>query len=373
MTEPLVLGVSDFVAVLNQTLEAVYQDVVIVGELANFRLSKNKWVYFDLKDDTASVKFFGSVYNLPGPLEDGLMLQVRGAPRLHPLFGFSVNIMSIQPVGEGSLKRAATLLEAKLRAEGLFDPTRKRPIAYPPKSIGLITSGESAAYADFIKIINARWGGIDICLADVQVQGESAPGQIVAAIQYFNQAASIPEVIVITRGGGSAEDLAAFNTEQVARAVAASRIPAMVAIGHEVDISLAELAADQRASTPSNAAELLVPNKRDERERNVKTAQTIKILLGRTITSSQLYLSQQADAMNKLVVQYLERQKQMLSANSNLLKALSPQSIMQRGYAVLRYQGKVIRGTKQIKTGDIFDAETANTYINAQALKVVIK
>ena len=125
--ESIILGVSDFVALLNQTLEFAYPNVVIVGELANFRISKSKWVYFDLKDEFSSVKFFGSVYHLPGPLEDGLMLQVRGAPRLHTQYGFSVNIQSIQTVGEGSLKRAAALLEAKLRTEGLFEPARKRP------------------------------------------------------------------------------------------------------------------------------------------------------------------------------------------------------------------------------------------------------
>src|SRR5690606_31853852 len=123
--------------------------VTVVGELASFRVSKNRWVYFDLKDENASVKFFGTVYQLPGPLEDGLMVQVTGTPRLHPLYGFSITAQSLQPVGEGSLRRAAALLEAKLRSEGLFDDSRKRSLPYPPSRIGLITSGESAAYHDF--------------------------------------------------------------------------------------------------------------------------------------------------------------------------------------------------------------------------------
>src|SRR5690554_6110271 len=149
MASDIVFSVSDFVGVLNQTLEHAYPNVVIVGELANFKVSKNRWVYFDLKDEYASVRFFGTVYNLPGPLEDGMMLQVRGNPRLHPLYGFSVSVQTIQPVGEGSLKKAAALLQAKLTAEGLFEESRKRPLPYPPARIGLITSGESAAYADF--------------------------------------------------------------------------------------------------------------------------------------------------------------------------------------------------------------------------------
>src|SRR5881227_1133905 len=139
------LSVGEFVALLNQTLEYAYPSVVIVGELANLRISKNRWVYFDLKDDLASVKFFGTVYQLPGPLEDGMLLRVRGQPRLHQLYGFSVNVLSMQPTGEGTIKRAAQLLQAKLTTEGLFDESRKRPLPYPPAHIGLVTSKQSAA------------------------------------------------------------------------------------------------------------------------------------------------------------------------------------------------------------------------------------
>jgi exodeoxyribonuclease VII large subunit len=257
----LELSVSEFVALLNQTLEFAYPHVTIAGELANFRISKNRWLYFDLKDEGAVVRFFGTVYALPGPLENGMLLKVSGSPRLHPLYGFSVSVLSITPSGEGSIKKAATLLEAKLAAEGLFDPTRKRPLPYPPARIGLIASTESAAYSDFLKVLGERWGGVTIEVIDVQVQGEVAPEQIVQAITRFNQKSLAPDVLVITRGGGSAQDLQAFSSEQVTRAVAASRIPTLVAIGHERDIALAELAADQRASTPSNAAELLLPDR----------------------------------------------------------------------------------------------------------------
>src|SRR4051794_13980518 len=154
------ISVSEFVGLLNQTLEYAYPTVLIVGELANLRISKNRWVYFDLKDDYSSVKFFGTMHQLPGPLEDGLMMQVRGLPRLHPQYGFSVNVQFMSPVGEGSLKKAAALLEAKLTAEGLFEQSRKRALPFPPKTIGLITSGESAAYHDFIKILSELWGGV---------------------------------------------------------------------------------------------------------------------------------------------------------------------------------------------------------------------
>jgi len=361
-----ILGVSDFVAVFNQTLEFVYPSVIIVGELSSFRISKNKWLYFDLKDETASVKFFGSVYALPGPLEDGLMLQVRGAPRLHPQFGFNINVQSIQPVGEGSLKRAAALLEAKLRAEGLFNPARKRVLPYPPSKIGLVASGESAAYADFIKIMNARWGGVEINLADVQVQGESAPDQIVAGIQYFNQSAQPPEVLVITRGGGGAEDLASFNTEQVTRVVAASRIPTMVAIGHEVDISLAELAADQRASTPSNAAELLVPDKITEQKR----LKNVRIQMGQHLSGLvadwQANLITSAVELEHVISQYLQRYTDELSAKRNILAALNPEAILRRGYAIVRKGGVLVRTTNQIKKSELIDIKLHDGNFNAR-------
>src|SRR5581483_12363015 len=157
MPTEIIFTPADFIAALNQTLEFAYPSVVIEGELSNFRVSKNRWVYFDLKDELASVPLFGTVYSLPGPLEDGLTIRVVGMPRMHPRFGFSVNFQSILPVGEGSLKKAADLLLQKLSAEGLFEPERKRPLPQIPETIGLVTAAGSAAAADFEKILNERW------------------------------------------------------------------------------------------------------------------------------------------------------------------------------------------------------------------------
>jgi exodeoxyribonuclease VII large subunit len=347
----LVLSVSDFVAVFNQTLEYAYPVVTVVGELANFRVSKNRWVYFDLKDENASVKFFGTVYQLAGPLEDGLMVRVTGSPRLHSLYGFSITIQSIQPVGEGSLRRAAALLEAKLRTEGLFDESRKRPLPHPPKRIGLIASGESAAYHDFIKIAKERWGGLDIQLADVQVQGELAAGQIIAALDYFNTHEDPVDVIVMTRGGGSAEDLAAFSTEQLTRAVAASRIVTVVAIGHEVDISLAELAADQRASTPSNAAQLLLPDRRHIAAQVAKTRGQLGAALLQTVVTIQDRLQRTAQELTQAVDHMLKDNQQALRLRQQVLGALSPHVALQRGYAILRREGKPVTSVGQLQVG----------------------
>ena len=273
------LSVSQFVDSINQTFEFAYPIISVIGEVANFKISKGTWVYFDLKDDNSSIRCFTSVYKLNFPVEDGMIIKVVGQPKLHNSYGFSFNVQSIQPVGEGTIKKAIDLLEKKLLAEGLFDDKRKRPIPYPPKKIGLITSSESAAYADFIKIINSRWVGLEIVLYSVLVQGDKAPAEICAAIKYFNELAEAPEVLVITRGGGSSEDLWAFSTEEVTRAVAASRVPTLVAIGHEIDLSLAEKAADKRASTPSNAAEILVPDKKDSINNLAQNYDQIQYLL----------------------------------------------------------------------------------------------
>ena len=367
----LSVSVSEFVALLNQTLDYAYPSLIITGELANLRVSKNRWVYFDLKDDEASVKFFGTVYQLPGPLEDGMLLKVRGSPRLHPLYGFSVTVQNIQPAGEGTIRRAAELLRQKLTAEGLFAPERKRPIVYPPRRIGLVTSNKSAAYADFIKILAARWGGVDIELIDVQVQGEPAVGQIVGAIEQFNAQAEPPDVVVLIRGGGSAEDLAAFSSEQVTRTVAASRVPTLVAIGHEIDVSLAELAADRRASTPSNAAELLVPDRaatlaqlKDYALQLQRDAQTV---VGQ---SRQLFEQAKTD-LGLQVEQLIKNEAQTLKGRQQLLAVLNPAAILRRGYAIVRAGGQVVRRAADLKRGDIVDVQLVDAVFEAGVSNII--
>lgn len=365
--EGLILAPSEFVALLNQTLEAAYPVVIIEGELAEFRVSKNRWVYFSLQDQEASVKFFGTVYNLPGPLEDGMMVQVIGQPRLHPRFGFSVNVHSMAPVGAGSIKKAADLLRAKLEAEGLFEPSRKRPLPIIPRHIGLVTAANSAAYADFIKILNERWGGVEISLADVYVQGQQAPSQIIRAVEYFNGLPNLPDVLVITRGGGSAEDLAAFNDERVVRAVAASRVPTLVAIGHEVDISLAEMAADMRASTPSNAAQLVVPSRQEAAAEirairgtlNGMAAQQFELAFRQARDGRQLVTGQV-----KLLIKDL---RASLESNKKLMGVFDPRTALKRGYAIVRKNGRHIKSIRQARAGDRLMIQMADGTIGAIA------
>jgi exodeoxyribonuclease VII large subunit len=359
-----VLAVSDFVALVNQAFEMAFPIVSVVGELSNFKVSKNRWVYFDLKDDESSMRCFGTVYMLPGPLEDGMLVEVRGAPKLHQQFGFSFNMQAVRPVGEGALRKAAELLQAKLTAEGLFAPDRKRLLPYPPQRIGLVTSAESAAYADFVKVLQARWGGIAIELADVQVQGERAPRQLVAALQWFNEQADPPEVLVMIRGGGSADDLAAFSTEQVVRAVAASRVPTLVAIGHEVDLSLAELAADQRASTPSNAAELLVPDRREVltrlREQREGLADDV---LARIDDERATYDDMRQDMAQQLRDMIATRRRELVHTR-RLAEALNPSLALARGFAIVRKHGVAVRG--DLQPGDELDITLSQSQVVAR-------
>lgn len=350
--------VSEFVAIFNQSIEMMYPMVVVSGEIANFRVSKGQWVYFDLKDESSSVKFFGSVHRLPGPLEDGMTCEVWGRPRLHNLYGFSVNFEQVRPVGEGMIRKAQELLRAKLEKEGLFAAVRKRSLPYPPQNIGLITSAESAAISDFRKIIAVRWPSLQIELMDTLVQGNQAVQSIIAGIHYFNELSNPPEVLVIIRGGGSTDDLAVFSDEAVVRAVAGSRVPTLVAIGHENDISLAELAADVRASTPSNAAELLVPDASTELRALHALTLSLDHRLEELFDASFVQLAQYEQFLNERIASMLTRERQVVTHAKELLQLLDPLQPLKKGYALVwDNAGKQVRSVEQLTDDRVFTVE----------------
>jgi exodeoxyribonuclease VII large subunit len=272
-------------------------------------------------------------------------------------------------VGEGALKKAADLLYKKIAKEGLFDPARKRVLPLAPRKIGLITAAKSAAYSDFIKILNERWGGVEVLLADVYVQGDKAPTQLTEAIEYLNQSEQ-PDVLIITRGGGSADDLAAFNDERVVRAVAASRAPTLVAIGHEVDISLAELAADVRASTPSNAAQILVPDRRHELLLLGQKRDILQKVLADQIAeqSSKLQVSQ--TAMQSSLEQLLNSESEKLTNYRRLISLFDPQAALRRGYAIVTKGQEYIRRTGQVKNKDRLNVRLSDGTIQTEVIKV---
>ncbi len=355
---------SDFVVVVNQTFEYAYPRVVIEGEIANFKVSKGRWVYFDLKDEQASVKFFGTVFALPGPLEDGMMVRVSGQPKLSPMYGFSVSFQSILPIGEGTIAKASQLLENKLRLEGLFDDLRKRELPYTPSKIGLITSAESAAYKDFMKVLGARWGGVEIEFVDVQVQGELAVDQIVRAFKLFGE--SDVDVVVLTRGGGSADDLAVFSTEQVTRSVAGCRVPTLVAIGHERDVCLAELAADVRASTPSNAAEILTPDRKLELANNADLRTRLDVIFRQNIDNQHGALADVREQLQALIDRRLEGEAQSLDQVSRLLELLNPNTILSRGYAVVYGELGIVKSIKSVSPGDNLRLQLNDGFVDVE-------
>ncbi|MBR3143678.1 exodeoxyribonuclease VII large subunit [Candidatus Saccharibacteria bacterium] len=333
---------TEFVAVANQTLEYAYSGVTIVGEVASFKVNQGKWVFFDLKDDETCVPCFMTLWSMRQPLEDGMKVIIRGVPKLTKWGKFSVTVSQVAPVGEGSLKKAYELLKKKLTDEGLFDPAKKRAIPPYLNKIGVISSLQAAGYADFIKIINARWGGMKVITAHTQVQGLDAPDQIIRALDYFNERSEV-QVIVILRGGGSKDDLSCFNDEKLVRAVASSKIPVVTGIGHEIDESLVDLAADLAASTPSNAAELLTPDRKQEimkvRQKTLQIGEMLTMQIDRKITDVQKNIT---DVFSN-IKRELEVKENDLRQRMRLLEALNPEVVLKQGYAIL--SGKVSPGS----------------------------
>ena len=354
MSSVPVFSVSDFVAVFNQTIEYSYPLVRVVGEISSFKIAKGRWVYFDLKDELSKIRCFGAVQQLPGPMEDGMLVEITATPALHPQFGFTLNLLAIELSGEGTIHKAYKMLEATLQSEGLFDRARKRTIPFPPKSIGLVTANNSAAYADFMKIIKARWLGIEIQCIDVHVQGANAVSEIIGALEYFNKSLDV-DVVVITRGGGNSDDLQAFNHETMVRAIAASRIPTLVAVGHEIDICLAERVADLRASTPSNAAELLVPDKKAELARIIARADQLHGSVQQIITRHSEFVTAQQAGLSNALSRTVAIVKKSIQQQQKLLDSYDPRAVLNRGYALLQKEGKYISSGLSLEIGDSVD------------------
>jgi len=360
--ENVQLTVSDFVALVNQTLEYAYPTVTVIGEVAEFRVSQGKWVSFKLKDSGAVVDCFMGIYQLRIPIEDGMKIMVVAAPRLNPKWGkFSLNIRAVKPVGEGSIKKGFELLKAKLEAEGLFADERKRVLPRVPAHVAVITSTESAAYADFCKIINERWGGMTIEVAHTQVQGDPAADQIIRAIKYFNNRETLPEVLVIVRGGGSAEDLMTFNDELLAREIAGSRIPTLVGVGHEVDHTLADMVADRRAATPTNAAEILVPDRQELIRSARQQATSLGHQLIQAIDQHSVRVNEQLEQAFRRIRERLDDSFERLGVLRVAVSQLNPDNVLKRGYALLR---------GEVKPGKEIEIETYQSYITAEVKDV---
>lgn len=411
------ISVSQFLGLVNQTLRTIpTEQFAIEGEVADFRISQGKWVNFDLKDEEVEVKIpcFMTTFQLGIPLEHGMRVRVTGYPKVFERFGkFSLNVESVMPVGEGALAKAYAMLKAKLTAEGIFDLGRKRSLPAFPTTIGLITSREAAAYGDFLRILGNRMGGLTIVHANVTVQGQLAVNDICEAFAMFNRlpAGERPDVIVLTRGGGSLEDLHAFNDERVVRAVFSSLVPVVVGVGHERDESLSDFAADVRASTPSNAAELVSSDRRElsrqvehiedrmtdrvmnrlqsyqmRIERSTMLFEKTFIGVGNRFQSAASGLSRSFDGFRlKLVAtrEHIERRERAneqryrltlervtsrLSTLTRVLDSVSPVRVLERGYAIARNAQGIVLDPTVLAPGERLSLQFAKGKVETEVI-----
>ncbi len=266
MPQRRVWKVSELTECLAELLERAFRDIWIEGEVSNYRPAQSGHLYFTLKDSTAQIRcvcFRDQARTLKFRPEDGLHITVRGSLGVYEVRGeYQVYVTHIEPVGLGALQLAFEQLKKKLQEEGLFDESRKKPLPVLPRCIGVVTSPAGAAIRDILRVLKRRFANVHVQLYPVKVQGEGAAGEIVAGLRYFNRA-KFADVVILARGGGSLEDLWAFNEETVARAIAASAVPVISGVGHETDFTIADFVADLRAPTPSAAAEIVVRSRQE--------------------------------------------------------------------------------------------------------------
>ncbi len=355
-----VLSVGEVNALARETIEQRFDRVRVMGEISNFNRHRSGHLYFTLKDADAQLRvvcFRGSARTLRFSPEDGLRVVASGRLTIYEPWGqFQLVAESIEPAGEGELEAAFRRLLEKLRAEGLFDEARKRPLPPFPMCVGVVTSPTGAAVRDIVSTLRRRWPVADVLLAPARVQGDGAAEEIRAALERLARVRGV-DVIIVGRGGGSREDLWAFNDEALARAIAACPVPVVSAVGHETDFTVADFAADVRAPTPTGAAEIVAPRRDDVRagvdeaiERAYRVT-TTRIELARRRLAEWLRshalgrvrsrvdawmqrLDHRLDAAERATTDAIRKRRSRLDALVARLEALDPRSILARGYAM---------------------------------------
>jgi exodeoxyribonuclease VII large subunit len=373
--------VTDLTRHLRQYLEADpdLQGIWVEGEISNLSRPSSGHIYFTLKDPGASLRcvmWKGEAARLRWVLQDGMAIEAHGSLGIYEVAGqYQLYADSLRPLGEGALYREFLRLKALLESEGLFDAARKRPIPNSPRRIGIVTSPTGAALRDMLNTLRRRMPLAEVTLAPAPVQGEEAPLALVAALRTLNRVAA-PEVILLARGGGSIEDLWAFNDERVVRAITESQAPVITGVGHETDFTLADFAADLRAPTPSVAAELATAiTVVDLRQTLIEMAQILVGSMGALFERQRNLLEgfqsglrfysplrrvqterQRVDEMsrrgNAAQAHRLELAAARLMGLENRLTALSPLAVLQRGYAVVTKNKSVVASRSQVQDGD---------------------
>jgi exodeoxyribonuclease VII large subunit len=339
--------------------------ICVEGEVTEFRRQQG-WqsVFFTLKDATDGSCLpvsmpRGRFDGLRLELSDGMSVHVFGRPELYEARGvFQLRALSIEPLGLGAILAGLERLKRRLASEGLFAPERKRPLPVLPRRIGVLTGNEAAAKRDFVTAVQSRFPAANVLVAQTYVQGQAAPAAIAATLKALALEPEV-DVIVLTRGGGSFEDLLPFSDERVVRAVSECDVPVISAVGHEQDTPLCEHAAEVRASTPTAAARLVVPDERELRER-LDTARTALARgAGATLERARSSLARDRERLDRSPALLVERKRAGLEALAGRLQALSPQKTLARGYSIVRTDNGIVRSGTALEEGDRVEVELA--------------
>jgi exodeoxyribonuclease VII large subunit len=395
--KPASWSVTEITRYLKDLLESDHNlaNVWVQGEISNFSRPRSGHLYFTIKDSSASLRVVmwrsaaDRLINMP---RDGEAVEVHGKISVYETGGqYQLYADQIRPLGEGALYQEFLRLKNMLEAEGLFDDERKRPIPYRPGVIGIVTSPTGAALRDMLNTLRRRYPLVEVVLAPTAVQGDDAPLGIVTAIQALNRSVK-PDVILVARGGGSIEDLWAFNDERVARAIAASGAPVISGVGHQTDFTIADFVADLRAATPTAAAERAVPDKTDlnfvigelrQRLANAVMERTNTYRWSLVETSNQLgryspgiriqsgrqRLDELSARMNSALRHQLTLQRTQVIGLEQRLTSLNPQSVLERGYAVIsKPDGSILRRVAQAVPGELINLRVSDGEFSAEVL-----
>jgi exodeoxyribonuclease VII large subunit len=387
-----ILTVSQFNELINVQLQTIGL-VAVVGEITEKQITRNSGLLMTIKDDktNAILKLSGFAPRVKGvnSVDVGMKIVATGVPQVYAPYGsFSLQVISLVPHGEGSLKAAFERLKQLLESKGYFAPERKRKLPAFVTKIALITADGSAAYIDFIKILKETQTGLDIDFYPAAVQGKSAVSEVVKAIQSISEKGNY-DVVVLTRGGGSLEDLIAFNDEEVAEAVFASKIPVISAVGHERDTSISDLVADIVASTPSQAAYYLASHNDNFVQNYFDQLQSAENVLQNLLSQFDYSVKlatmenvirnaiNQMDFSDKLVIiqQNISNKIGMLKAKSesiqNLLDSYDPRKVIKRGYSVVHGEKGTIKSTKEVKLNDELSIRVIDGKIISQVKNII--
>ena len=394
-----ILSVSQLTTYLRGLLESdeILQDVWVEGEISNFSRPSSGHLYFTLKDQDAAVRcvmWRNAAMRLGFSPREGLAVQVHGSMSVYEVSGqVQLYVDTMKPAGEGALYQEFLRLKAKLEAEGLFDSERKRPLPALPRTIGVVTSPTGAAFQDMLNTISRRYPVAEVILSPTLVQGIDAPASIVAALEKLNKQAH-PDVILIGRGGGSIEDLWAFNDEDVARAVAASEAPIISGVGHETDFTLSDFAADHRAPTPTAAAELATPDKVELLGAIAEAANRQTLLIREVLTDLRWDTSQLQTQLDRLSPAHavdnfrqrldevelrlsramdnrLSRTSLSLSHVQRSLESLNPIAVLKRGYAIVTREkdNQLVKDAGKIETDEMLHIRVSQGNLDARVTK----